>query len=76
MVWRSSLGDTRMRLAPLASLASTPDKIMFDTSDYGGPSNTDATSIVSTEAALLLFRDELPVAVRIGQDGSFGVLTP
>jgi len=76
MIWRSSLGDTRMRIAPIASLANAPDKIMFDTSDYGGPSNTDAASIVSTEAALLLFRDELPVAVRIGQDGSFGVLTP
>jgi hypothetical protein len=76
MVWRSGLGDTRMRVAPLASLATAADKIMFDTSDYGGPTNTDAASLVSSEAALLLFRDELPVAVRIGKDGSFGVLTP
>ena len=76
MVWRSSLGDTRMRIAPIASLATAPEKIMFDTSDYGGPTNTDAGSIVSNEAALLLFRDELPVAVRLGKDGSFGVLSP
>jgi hypothetical protein len=76
VVWRSSLGDTRLRIAPIASLATAADKIMFDTSDYGGPTNTDAVSIVSNEAALLLFRDELPVAVRIGRDRSFGVLTP
>lgn len=76
MVWRSGLGDTRMRVAPLASLATTGDKIMFDTSDYGGPTNTDAASLVSSDGALLLFRDELPVAVRIGKDGSFGLLTP
>jgi len=76
MVWRSGLGDTRMRVAPIASLATASEKIMFDTSDYGGPTNTEASTIVSNDAALLLFRDELPVAVRIGKDGSFGVLTP
>ena len=76
MIWRSSLGDTRLRVAPISSLSAAPDKIMFDTADYGGPSNTDAGSIVSSEAALLLFRDERPVALRIGKDGSFGVLSP
>ncbi len=76
IVWRSGLGDTRMRIAPIASLATAAEKIMFDTSDYGGPTNTEASTIVSNDAALLLFRDELPVAVRIGKDGSFGVLTP
>ena len=76
MVWRSGLGDTRMRIATVASLATAPEKIMFDTSDYGGPTANEASTIVSNEAALLLFRDEMPVAVRIGKDGTFGVLTP
>jgi len=75
MVWRSGLGDTRLRIAPILSLATAPEKIMFDASEYGGPSNTEAASVVSNDAALLLFRDEHPVALRIGMDGAFGVLT-
>jgi hypothetical protein len=76
LVWRSGLGDTRVRVAPIASLATVPDRILFDTSDYGGPTNTDARSVVSTDAALLVFTDERPVALRIGKDGSSRVIVP
>lgn len=76
MVWRSSLGETRFRLAPLASLPTASDTLLFDTSDYGGPANTDARNVVSSEAALMLFTDERPVVLRIGKDGKALVLVP
>jgi hypothetical protein len=76
MVWRAGLGETRLRIAPLAALASAPDKVVFDTSDFGGPDAKSATAFVTGEAALLLFQGEPPVAVRIGKDGAVGVITP
>lgn len=74
LVWRSSLGETRARVAKLADLPSAKDSLLFDTSDYGGPSNTDARSVVTSDAALLVFTDERPVALRVGLDGSAKVL--
>jgi hypothetical protein len=76
MAYRSSLGETRLRSAPLASLPSAPEKVVFDTTEYGGPTVNDATTLVANDAALLVFRGERPVALRFGKDGSVSVLSP
>jgi hypothetical protein len=36
IVWRSPLGDVRMRLGPLEALASTPTRALFDDAARGG----------------------------------------
>jgi hypothetical protein len=76
MLWRSTLGETRLRSAPLAGLATAPDKVVFDSSEFGGPAVNDVTPIIGSDAALLVFRSERPVALRVGKDGSVSVLSP
>ena len=76
VMWRSSLGETRMRVAPLAALASAKDSIVFDAPDFGGPSAAEVSPVYSDDAALLLFRDEKPVAVQVSSDGGVRVLAP
>lgn len=76
VMWRSSLGETRARIAPLASLPSAKDLIVFDAPDFGGPSAGEVSPVYSDDAALLLFRDEKPVAVQVSADGGVRVLAP
>ena len=76
VLWRSSLGETRLRIAPLSALANAKDKVVFDAPDFGGPSAAELTPLYSDDAALLLFRDEKPVALQVAAEGSVRVLTP
>jgi len=75
VLYRSSLGDTRVRIAPLADLPNAKDSVVFDEGDFGGPSTGDLSVLSTDQAALLLFRGEKPVAVRLGADGAVSVVT-
>jgi hypothetical protein len=75
VLYRSSLGETRLRLAPLADLPSAKDSVVFDVGDYGGPSTGDLGVLASDAAVLLLFRGDQPVALRVGSDGSVSVVS-
>jgi len=76
LMWRSSLGETRLRIAPLAALASTKDVIVFDAPDFGGPNAGELSALYADDDALLIFRGEKPVALHVSADGSVRVLTP
>jgi hypothetical protein len=75
VLYRSSLGDTRVRVAPLADLPNAKDHVLFDTGDFGGPSTGDLSVLSTDQAALLLFRGEKPVALRLGADGAVSVVS-
>lgn len=76
VMWRSSLGETRLRLAPLASLPTTKDVIVFDAPDFGGPNAGELSALYTDDDALLIFRGEKPVALHVGADGSVRVVAP
>jgi hypothetical protein len=76
VLWRSSLGETRLRIGTLAELATAKDILVFDTADFGGPTAGEVSALFSDDAALLVFRGEQPVAVRLGADGSLRVIAP
>jgi len=76
VMWRSSLGETRLRLAPLASLATTKDLIVFDAPDFGGPNAGELSALYADDDALLIFRGEKPVALHVASDGSLRVVAP
>ncbi|HET7545974.1 MAG TPA: hypothetical protein VFK05_39165 [Polyangiaceae bacterium] len=76
LMWRSSLGETRLRLAPLASLPTTKDVIVFDAPDFGGPNAGELSALYADDDALLIFRGERPVALHVAADGSVHVITP
>lgn len=76
LMWRSTLGETRLRLAPLASLKATKDVIVFDAPDFGGPNAGELSPVYSGDDALLIFRGEKPVALHVRVDGSLHVVTP
>jgi hypothetical protein len=75
VLYRSPLGDTRLRLATLAELPNAKDSIVFDAGDYGGPTTGELTVLSTDAAALLLFRGEKPVALRLGNDGAVSVVS-
>jgi len=76
LMWRSSLGETRLRIAPLASLPTTKDVILFDAPDFGGPNAGELSTLYAGGDALLIFRGEKPVALHASSDGSVHVITP
>ena len=76
LMWRSALGETRLRIAPLAALATTKDVIAFDAPDFGGPNAGELSALYADDSALLVFRGEAPVAVHVGAEGSVRVVTP
>jgi hypothetical protein len=76
LVWRSALGETRFRLAPLAELATATDQILFDSPDFGGPTAGETSQLASDSALLLVFNPARPVLLRIGADAKASVLTP
>ncbi len=47
-MWRSSLGETRLRVAPLAALPTTKDVIVFDAPDFGGPNAANSVLYTRT----------------------------
>jgi len=76
LMWRSSLGETRLRIAPLAALPATKDVIVFDAPDFGGPNAGELSALYSDDDALLVFRGEKPVALHVAGDGSVHVVKP
>jgi hypothetical protein len=77
VLYRSTLGDTRVRVAPLAELPNAKDSIVFDVGDFGGPTTGELIVQTSDTAALLIFRGEQPpVALRLGNDGAVSVVAP
>jgi hypothetical protein len=68
-MYRSTLGETRLRVASLADLPSAKESIVFDGPDFGGPTTGELLPVLSEQAALLIFRGEQPVALRVGADG-------
>lgn len=75
VLYRSTLGETRVRVAPLAELANAKDNIVFDVGDFGGPTTGELVVQTSDSAALLIFRGEQPpVALRLGSDGAVSVV--
>jgi hypothetical protein len=75
VLWRATLGEARMRLAPIGQLEQSKDIVLFDDQDHGGPKAGEAVSVFTNDAALLLFKQEPPVVLGIGADGSAKVLT-
>jgi hypothetical protein len=75
IMWRAALSEARMRLAPIAQLAEAKEQVLFDDQDHGGPKAGEALSVYSENAALLIFKDEPPVALTVQADGSTHVLT-
>jgi hypothetical protein len=76
LMWRSSLGETRLRVAPLASLATTKDVIAFDAPDFGGPNAGELSAVYADDDALLIFRGEKPVALHASANGLLRVVVP
>ena len=77
VVFKTGLGDTRLRVAPIAGLAAAKETILFDAEDFGGPAlGEGAKSLYSVGGALIAFKGEKPVLLRIGADGSAGVVLP
>jgi hypothetical protein len=76
VLYRGALGETKVRVAPLAELAGAKDITVFDTGDFGGPTTGELIVLATEPAALLLFRGEQPVALRLGNDGAVTVLSP
>ncbi|HEX6764053.1 MAG TPA: hypothetical protein VF103_01220, partial [Polyangiaceae bacterium] len=69
-LYRSTLGETRLRVASLSELANAKDTIVFDGPDFGGPTTGELLPVLSDSAALLIFRGEQPVALRVGAEGT------
>jgi len=76
LMWRSSLGETRLRVAPLASLPTTKDVLAFDAPDFGGPNPGEVSALYADDDALLIFRGEKPVALHVSADGLVRVVAP
>jgi hypothetical protein len=76
LFWRSSLGETRVRVGPLSDLAKAPDQLLFDSADFGGPVAGEPLQIATEAAALFVFNQSRPVALRIGADGRATLLSP
>ena len=75
VLYRSSLGDTRVRVASLTDLPNAKDTILFDAGDFGGPTTGELGVLSTDAAALLLFRGDQPVALRLGSDGTVSVVS-
>jgi hypothetical protein len=75
LVWRAALGEARMRVAPVVQLAQAKEEILFDDQDHGGPKAGEAQPVYSSDGALLVFKEETPVALAVTADGTARVLT-
>jgi len=75
LLWRAALGEARMRIAPISQLAQAKEQVLFDDQDHGGPKAGEAQSIYSNEGALLVFKEESPVALAVMADGTARLLT-
>jgi hypothetical protein len=76
LLWRSTLGETRLRVGSLAELGQAPDQLLFDSADFGGPVAGESMQIATELGALFVFPQQRPVALRVGPDGSAKLLVP
>jgi hypothetical protein len=76
LFWRAALGETRLRVGSLAELATAKDVLVFDSPDFNGPTAAEVSSLLTPEAALFVFRNEQPVALRVANDGALRVVAP
>lgn len=76
LLWRAPLGETRLRVGSIAELAAGKDTLVFDSPDFNGPSAAEVSSLLTPEAALLVFRNEQPVALRLSPDAALRVIAP
>lgn len=74
LMYRGTLGETRLRVAELSGLAAAKETILFDAPDFGGPSTGELLPVLTDQAALLIFRGEQPVALRVGADGAASIV--
>jgi len=74
VMWRSGLGEARMRLGTLAELPTTPDVVLFDDEAHGGPKVGEAAVAFMPEAALLFFKQAPPSLLQLGADGTAKLL--
>lgn len=75
LVFRGPLGDLRMRMAPLAELATAPDEVIMDSAEHGGAQTGESRVLVGAGAVVVLFRGGPGLhGLRIGADGHFGVV--
>jgi hypothetical protein len=70
LLWRAAFGETKARVAPLAELGNVKDTLVFDSPDFGGPTAGELIALFTDDAALLVFRNEQPVALQVGSDGT------
>jgi hypothetical protein len=70
LLWRGAFGETKARVAPLAELGKAKDTLVFDSPDFGGPTAGELTALITEEGALLVFRNEQPVALQLGSEGT------
>lgn len=72
LVWKSPLGDTRMRIAPLEQIGTAPPVVLFDDAAHGGMEVLQRRLLLRGDHALLVLRTrEGARALRISADGSF-----
>lgn len=74
LVFRGTLGEVRMRMAPLADLGKTVDTVIMDSPEYGGPEVGESHVLASASAVVVLFRGESLFGLRIGADGKHQVV--
>lgn len=75
LAYRGGLGETRVRVAKLAELATAKDTLLFDAADFGGPSaGGEVKTFAGADSVLFMWKSERPVAMRIGTDGSAKLL--
>ena len=69
LVWRTPVGDLRMRLAPLDELPRASDRLLMDSADHGGPATVDLQAFLGRAAVVFLFRGTGIQALRVDADG-------
>jgi hypothetical protein len=77
LTWKSPLGDTRIRIAPLADLPNAPDVVVLDDGAHGGLDVLSRRIFFRGDHALLVLRARAGGhVIRIGADGSYTAVRP
>ncbi len=75
LVWRSTSGEVRMRLAPFDELQQARDIPLLDSKKYGGPDTHELQAFVGQSAVVLMFRGIGYHALRIDAGGKLSLLS-
>ncbi len=74
LLWRDDLGAARMRLAPVADIATSEERVLFDSADSGGPPLTNLRVFTHGKSVLVVFGGEKNYALRFSDDGKIDAL--